>query len=76
MEASCRDTVETTHVTLGLVPEVLDAVDVILLFGEELGVVDAEVLEACHVQHVVGVQRIGVDDAIGAKPSYPYFIEK
>jgi len=28
------DTVESTHVTLGLVPKILDAIDVILLVDE------------------------------------------
>jgi hypothetical protein len=31
------DAVETTHMTFGLIPEVLDAVDVVLLIGEQLG---------------------------------------
>ena len=60
-----RDTVETAHMALGLVPEVLDAVDVVFLVGEQLGVVDAAVLEAGDVEHVVGAQRVGVDDRIG-----------
>jgi hypothetical protein len=46
VEAGSRDAVETAYVALGLVPEVLDAVDVILAIGEEFGVVDAEVLKA------------------------------
>lgn len=33
--------VEYTHVALGLVPEVLDAVDVISPVGKQLGMVDA-----------------------------------
>src|ERR1035437_9991692 len=57
--------VETTHMTLGLIPEVLDAVDVVLLIGEQLGVVDAVVLEAGYIEHVVGAEGIGVDDAVG-----------
>jgi len=40
-------------VTLGLVPEVLDAVDVIPLVGEQFRVVDPEVVELTHVQRVV-----------------------
>ena len=30
------DSVETPHVTLGLVPEIFNSIDVILLIGEEL----------------------------------------
>ena len=59
------DAVETTHMTLGLIPEVLDAVDVVLLIGEQLGVVDAVVFEAGYIEHVVGAEGIGVDDAVG-----------
>src|ERR1035437_266073 len=59
------DAVETTHMTLGLIPEVLDAVDVVLLIGEQFGVVDAVVLETRNIEHVVGAEGIGVDDAVG-----------
>ena len=59
------DAIETTHMTLGLIPEVLDAVDVVLLIGEQLGVVDAIVLETRYVEHVVGAKGSGVDDAVG-----------
>ena len=34
VEVKGGNAVETTHVTLGLIPEVLDAVDVVLLIGE------------------------------------------
>ena len=60
-----RNAVETAHMTLGLIPEILDAVDMVLVIGEQLGVVDAVVLEARYVEHVVGAEGIGVDDAVG-----------
>ncbi len=59
------NTVEAAHVPLGLVPEVPDAVDVVLLAREQLGVVDAVVLEAEYIQHVVGAERAGVNDRAG-----------
>ena len=59
------DAVETTHMTLGLIPEVLDAIDVVLLIGEQLGVVDAVVLETRYIEHVIGTKGIGVDDTVG-----------
>ena len=65
VEVGGRNTVETAHMTLGLIPEVLDAVDVVLLIGEQLGVVDAVVLEAGYIEHVVGAEGIGIDDAVG-----------
>ncbi len=36
-----------------------------LLLGEQLGVVDAIVLEAGYAEHVVGAERVGVDDRVG-----------
>ena len=47
------NTVEFTHMTLCLVPEILNPVDVILLVCKEFGMVDPEVLEVRHVQDVV-----------------------
>jgi predicted alpha-1,2-mannosidase len=60
VEMGCRDAVETAHMTLGLVPEVLDAVDVVLLIGEQFGVVDAEVPEARYIERVVGTEGAGL----------------
>ena len=37
-----RNTVKFTQVALGLVPEVLDAVDVVFTVGKEFGVIDAQ----------------------------------
>src|SRR5271167_85234 len=65
VEVGGRDTVESSHMPLGLIPEVLDAVDVVVLIGEELGVVDAVVLEAGYVEHVVGAEGVRVDNAVG-----------
>ena len=39
------NTVEFTHVALGLVPEILNAIDVIVAVCEELRMVDTEVME-------------------------------
>tara|TARA_B100000767_G_C19592335_1_gene462018 strand:+ start:229 stop:399 length:171 start_codon:yes stop_codon:yes gene_type:complete len=47
------NTIEFTHVTLGLVPEVLDAIDMVMAVGKELRVVDAEVVKVGHIQHVI-----------------------
>jgi hypothetical protein len=46
VEVSSGDAVEAAHRTFCLIPEVLDAVDMVLVIGEQLGVVDAVVLEA------------------------------
>jgi hypothetical protein len=65
VEVGCGNAFETTHMALSLVPEVLDAIDVVFLIGEEFGVVDAGVPEAGHVEHVVGVEGVRVDDRVG-----------
>jgi hypothetical protein len=60
------DTVVAAQVALGLVPEVLDAVDVVALVGEQPGVVDAHVVELGDVEHIVAAEGIGVDHAVGS----------
>ena len=57
--------IEFTHVPLRLVPKILNAVDVIPLIGKELGVVDPEVLEVRHIQHIVGLPAVGIYNAVG-----------
>ena len=47
------NTVEFTHMTLGLVPKVLNAIDMILLVCKEFRVVDTEMLKVRYIQHVV-----------------------
>ena len=59
------DTVESAHMTLGLVPEIFDAIDVVVTIGKELGMVDPEVMEVRHIQHIVTTPAVGIDDTIG-----------
>ena len=65
VEAFLFDAIEPTQMTLGLIPEVFNAINVIAPVGEELGVVDAHVMEVAHVESVVGLERIGVYDTVG-----------
>ena len=58
------NTVEFAHMALGLVPEILDAVDVILLVGEQFRMVDPEVMKVRHVEHIVPSPAVRVDDAV------------
>ena len=51
------DTVEFAHMALRLVPEILDPIDVVLLVGEQLRVVDPEVMEVRHIKHVERLWR-------------------
>ncbi len=50
--------------TLGLVPEVLNAIDVIVAISEKLGIVDPKVLKVQHIQHIIASPAVGVNDAI------------
>ena len=47
------DTIEFAHVALGPVPEILNAINVIMTVGKQLGMVDAEVVEVRYIQHIV-----------------------
>ena len=59
------DAIVAAQMMLGLVPEILDPVDVIVLVSEQDGVVDAEVLELGHVEYIIASERISIDDTIG-----------
>ena len=47
------NTVKFTQVALGLIPEILAAVDVVFTSGKELGVIDPQMPEAGNIQGVV-----------------------
>jgi hypothetical protein len=51
--------------TLSLIPEVFNAINVISLICEKLGVIDSHVAEIAHVESIVGLERIGIDDTVG-----------
>ena len=58
------DAVETPEMALGLVPEVLDPVDVVPVCHKSLRVIAADVMELRDVQHIVTTEAVGVDDAV------------
>ena len=60
-----RNAVKFTHMALRLVPEILNTVDVIPVLGKELRVVDPEVFEVRHIQHIVAPPAVRIDDAVG-----------
>ena len=60
-----RHTVEFAHMTLRLVPEVLDPVDMRLVLGKQFGMVDPEVMEIRDIQNVVALPAVRIDDAVG-----------
>jgi hypothetical protein len=47
------NTVELTHLALGLVPEILDTIDVVPVVREELAMIDPEVVKVGYIQHIV-----------------------
>ena len=59
-----RDTVEFPHVPLGLVPEILDPVDVVPAVCKQFRVIYAVVFERTDIQRVVAAPAICVDDAV------------
>ena len=59
-----RNTIKFTHVTLGLIPKILDSVNVITGVCKEFGVVDSEMLEVRNIQHIVGLPAVGINDAV------------
>lgn len=52
------------RLALGLVPEVLDAVDVVGLVAEEFGMIDTHMVEFGDVERVVASEAVSIDDGI------------
>ena len=64
MEVGFWYSVVAAHVSLGLVPKVLNAVDMAFLFDECFRMIDADVMELRDIQHIVGSETVGVDNAV------------
>ena len=64
MEMLLGNTVKFAEVTLGLVPEVLDAIDVVFTSGKQLGVVDPPMPKARNIQGIIAGQGVTVDDGV------------
>ena len=58
------NTVKLTHMVLGLVPKILNSIDVILLVCKEFGMVNPEVLEVRNIRHVIATPAVRIDDAV------------
>ena len=61
---SLWDTVEFTHVTLCLVPEILDTVDMVVGICKKYRVVNSEMPEVRNIQHIFGLPAVRIDDAV------------
>ena len=64
MEAGFWYSAVAAHMSLGLVPKVLDAVYMTFFFDECLRMIDPEVVELRDIQHIVGSVAIGIHDAV------------
>ena len=58
------DAVKFPHMPLGLVPEILDPVDVVLLVSKQFRVVDTLVMKIRYIQSIVRSEGIRINDAI------------
>ena len=64
MKVLSGNSIEWAHVSFGLVPEVLNAVDVIGLISKELRVVNAQMTELRDIQCIIRSEAVSVDDRI------------
>ena len=51
--------------TLRLIPEILDSINVISSVCEEFGMVDPHMMKVVHFESIVGFERVGVNNAVG-----------
>ena len=58
------NTVKFTHMTLSLVPEILNAIDVIGLICKQFGMIDTEVFKVRYIQHVIAPPAVRIHDTI------------
>ena len=68
MEVRLGNSIVSAKMTLGLVPEVLDAINMATLINKRLVVVDPMVMELGHIQHVVGSIGVSVDNTVRLQP--------
>ena len=58
------NTIVFAQVALGLVPKILDPVDIVFPFGEQKRMIDPAVLEQGHIQRVIAPPAVGIDNTI------------
>ena len=59
-----RNTIKFLHMSFGLVPEILDPVDVLMFVDKQFRMIHPIVLERRHIQYVVPTPAICIDNAI------------
>ncbi len=57
--------VKSAQMTLGLIPEILNAINVIPAIRKPCFMVNPIVLEVRNIQHITGAESVGVHDAVG-----------
>ena len=63
VEVCFGDAVVAAQVPLGLVPEVLNAIDVVVpVFDKMVGVIDPVMVELRDIQNIVGSIAVGIND--------------
>ena len=60
------DAVKFAQVAFGLVPEILDAVDMIISVRKQFRVIDPVMLEVRDIQGVVGIIGVGINNTVGS----------
>ena len=58
------NTVKFTHMALGLVPKVLDPIDVVCLVCKQFGMVDTEMLKVRYIQCIIPSPAIRINNAV------------
>lgn len=53
-----------SHVAFGLVPKVFDPIDMIFLFGKQLGMINALGFEPQRIQNILATPVIRIDNAV------------
>ena len=66
MEMVFWDAVVASQMTFGLLPESLNSVDVIPVFGKLFGMIDADMMEVRDIKDVISLEAIRIDDSVGA----------
>jgi hypothetical protein len=51
--------------TLRLIPEIFDSIDMISSVGEEIGMADSHVMKVTHFESIVDPERVGINNAVG-----------
>ena len=52
------NTAKSTHMTLDLVPEILNSVDMICLVSELFGMIEAKMFEVRYIEHIIPTPAI------------------